>query len=49
MLKRIRLFLLAKIAFDEATCLEEYVVPVDVLPDGSVVDEDDNYFSATNW
>jgi hypothetical protein len=30
--------------FDDAMTVEEYVVPVDVYPDGSLVDEDGNRF-----
>ena len=30
--------------FDDAMTVEEYVVPVDVYPDGSLVDEDGNRY-----
>ena len=30
--------------FDDAMTVEEYVVPVDVYPDGSIVDADGNHF-----
>ena len=32
--------------FDDAMTVEEYIVEVDVLPDGSIVDADDNHFGA---
>jgi hypothetical protein len=34
--------------FDDAMTVEEFIVEVDVLPDGSVVDADDNHFGAKN-
>ena len=30
--------------FEDAMTVEEYVVPVDVYPDGSIVDAEGNYF-----
>lgn len=30
--------------FDDAMEVEDYIVPVDVLPDGSILDEDGNCF-----
>lgn len=32
--------------FEDAMTVEEYVVPVDVYPDGSIVDADGNHFGA---
>jgi len=30
--------------FDDALTIEDYILPVDVLPDGSILDEDGNCF-----
>ena len=30
--------------FEDATTVEDYILPVDVLPDGSILDEDGNQF-----
>ena len=35
--------------FEDAMTVEEYVVPVDVLPDGSITDADGNHFGGNNW
>jgi hypothetical protein len=35
--------------FDDAISVEEYVVPVTIYPDGSVVDELGNCFEQANW
>jgi len=32
--------------FDEAITVEEYVVEVDILPDGSIIDADGNHFGS---
>jgi len=47
-MERLRQFMEGERDFDDATTIEEYVVPVDVLADGSVVDETDNRFGADN-
>ena len=35
--------------FDDAMTVEEYVVPVGVYPDGSIVDGDGNVFGKKDW
>ena len=41
---RLEQFLNGERDFDDAMTVEEYVVPVDVLPDGAIVDADGNVF-----
>ncbi len=41
---RLREFIDGEREFEDAMTVEEYVVPVDVQPDGSIVDADGNYF-----
>lgn len=41
---RLREFIDGHRDFEDAMTVEEYVVPVDVYPDGSVVDEAGNHF-----
>jgi hypothetical protein len=48
-LERIRQFLAGERDFEDAMTVEEYVVEVDVLPDGSTVDESGNHFGKDNW
>lgn len=43
---RLEQFLSGERDFDDAMAVEEYIVAVDVLPDGSIVDADGNHFSA---
>jgi len=43
-MERLRQFLDGERDFDDAMTIEDYILPVDVLPDGSVVDEDGNLF-----
>ena len=43
-LRRIQQFLVGERDFEDAMTIEEYVVDVDVLPDGSIVDEAGNHF-----
>jgi hypothetical protein len=45
-LTRLGQFLSGERDFDDAIAVEEYVMAVDVLPDGSIVDADGNHFSA---
>ena len=45
MITRLQEFMDGHRDFEDATTTEEYVVSVDVFPDGSIVDEDGNYFS----
>jgi len=35
--------------FEDAMTVEDYILPVDVLPDGSILDEDDNCFGKKDW
>jgi hypothetical protein len=48
-IERIRQFLAGERDFEDAMTVEEYVVEVDVLPDGSTVDESGNLFGRGNW
>jgi hypothetical protein len=41
---RLREFVAGEREFDDAMTVEEYIVPVDVYPDGSTIDADGNYF-----
>jgi hypothetical protein len=41
---RLQQFIDGERDFDDAVTLEEYIVEVDVLPDGSIVDADGNCF-----
>lgn len=45
---RLQEFMEGERDFDDAMTVEEYVIEVDALPDGSVVDADGNHFGATN-
>ena len=45
MITRLREFVDRHRDFEDAIATEEYIVPVDVFPDGSIVDESGNYFS----
>jgi hypothetical protein len=42
-------FLAGERDFEDATTIEEYVVPVDLHPDGSITDEDGNTFPNDSW
>lgn len=42
--ERLHQFLEGERDFDDAMTVEEYIVAVGVLPDGSIVDSDDNRF-----
>ena len=44
MMTRLQEFIAGERDFHDAITVEEYVVPVTVLPDGSVVDEDGRRF-----
>lgn len=41
---RLQEFIAGEREFEDAMTVEEYIVPVDVYPDGSIVDADGNYF-----
>lgn len=47
--ERIRQFLVGEREFEDAMTVEEYVVEVDILSDGSIVDESGNHFGKKNW
>ena len=47
-MERIRQFLVGEREFEDAMTVEEYVVEVDILSDGSIVDESDNHFGKKN-
>jgi len=47
-IERLQQFLNGERNFEDAATIEEYVVEVDVLPDGSIVDADGNCFGAGN-
>ena len=44
---RLEQFLSGERDFDDAIAVEEYVVEVEVLPDGSIKDADGNHFDAS--
>ncbi len=46
MMTRLREFMDGDRDFEDAMTVEEYIVEVDVLPDGSIVDEHDNHFGS---
>jgi hypothetical protein len=46
MISRLGEFIDGERDFDDAMTVEEYIVEVDVLPDGSIVDAADNHFGA---
>ena len=39
---KLRQFLAGERDFEDAMAIEDYILPVDVLPDGSILDEDGN-------
>jgi hypothetical protein len=43
-MEKLRQFLEGERDFEDAMTVEDYILPVDVLPDGSILDEDDNCF-----
>jgi hypothetical protein len=43
-MEKLRQFLEGEREFEDAMTVEDYILPVDVLPDGSVLDEDGNCF-----
>jgi hypothetical protein len=46
---KLRQFLEGQRDFDDAMTVEDYILPVDVLPDGSILDEDGNCFGKKDW
>ena len=49
MMEKLRQFLDGERDFDDAMKVEDYILPVDVSPDGSIVDEDGNVFGKKDW
>ena len=49
MIERISQFLDRMREFDGAITVEEYIVPVDVLPDGSILDETGGHFGKKDF
>ena len=49
MIERLDQFLNGERSFEDAMTVEDYLVKVTVLPDGSIVDEVDNHFGAGTW
>ena len=47
-IERLFQFLKGEREFDDAMTVEEYVVEVDVLPDGSIIDAGGNHFGAAS-
>lgn len=45
----LREFLDGERDFDDAMTVDDYILPVDVLPDGSILDEDGNRFGKKDW
>jgi hypothetical protein len=48
-MEKLRQFLAGERDFEDAMTVEDYILPVDVLPDGSVLDEDGNCFGKKDW
>ncbi|MEI6078775.1 MAG: hypothetical protein WCS94_24585 [Verrucomicrobiota bacterium] len=43
-IEKLRQFLAGERGFEDAMTVEDYILPVDVLPDGSILDEGGNHF-----
>jgi len=48
-MEKLQQFLDGQRDFDDAMEVEDYILPVDVLPDGSILDEDGNCFGKKDW
>ena len=48
-MEKLHQFLDGQRDFEDAMTVEDYILPVDVLPDGSIVDEDGNCFGKKDW
>jgi hypothetical protein len=48
-IERLEQFLKGERDFDDAMTVEDYILPVDVLPDGSILDEDGNCFGKKDY
>jgi hypothetical protein len=42
-------FLAGERDFDDAMTVEDYILPVEVLPDGSIIDGEGNRFRKKDW
>ena len=49
LMERLHAFLAGDVEFEDAVTVEDYIVDVDVSPDGSVTDADGNHFGNNNW
>ena len=47
-IERLHAFLAGDVEFEDAVTVEDYIVAVDVLPDGSVTDADGNHFGSND-
>lgn len=48
-MEKLRQFLAGERDFDDAMTVEDYIMPVSVLPDGSIIDLEGNRFGKKNW
>jgi len=48
-MERLQQFMDGQRDFDDALTVEDYILPVVVLPNGSIVDEDGNSFGKKDW
>src|ERR1035437_6292056 len=48
-MEKSRQFLEGERDFDDAMTVEDYILPVIVLYDGSIIDEDGNHFGRKDW
>ena len=48
-MEQLHQFLAGERDFDDAMTVEDYILPVDVLPDGSILDENGNHFGKKDW
>lgn len=48
-IERLEQFMKGEREFEDAITVEDYIVEVDVLADGSITDEAGNHFGAGNW
>ena len=48
-MEKLRQFLEGERDFDDSMTVEDYILPVDILPDGSVIGEDGNWLGKKDW
>ena len=48
-IEKLHQFLSGDRDFDDALTIEDYILPVDILPDGSIIDEDGNHHGKKDW